>query len=174
VTDFFARYPPPTLPTPPPWKCTKANGEDDPVAIKKLTDWTNVELDRRVVHGDLSSLTDEEWLDIAMKDADAGDLTLLKRIYPHLQRFFCTPKTGGRGRRRPRNEYEVTRVQAAFDDVFLIREIWKHAYKKWVRRRKPTAVQIAAGRNGVVVSSVRKAVKNKSRYQNRPSLRSLY
>ena len=101
-----------------------------------------------------------------MRDADRGDLTLLVELYPHLERFFCKPKKAALG--RPPDEF--SRIKEAYDEVFLIREIWKLNYNgRWVRREKPYAEQIAADRNLVYVHSVKKAINDKARYRDMPS-----
>ena len=150
----------------PPWHCL--NDEQR----SRLMRLTNAELDRRTIWTNEEALSvgpvgSADPHSVAMKEADRGDVTALRRLHPEIARFIYPPPMPGRGKRRPRGDpHKLTLANAAARDVYLIWQIWRERYPddydgRHHRRQEPTAERIAADRNNVDVRSVKHAVKYK-------------
>ena len=145
---------------PPPWK----PDDRDKRYRQKMTDWTNWHLD----HAPLpdwkpNHVLPFEWLknfgpEIA--DAERGNIEPLRKKLPHLAKFLHLAKRG-RGKRLaslPWDENDKAKLAAI--EVEEIRALWRRHYKKKVRRFKPSAAEIAAGRWDVEVADVERWVRH--------------
>ncbi|MCK1570785.1 hypothetical protein [Bradyrhizobium sp. 174] len=141
----------------PRWEC--ANQRDADQLIK----WTNNRLDRldaiaehfiHVGDDDEKLITEEK----AIEAADAGDLSLLRKLHPELAKFLhrSTRKPG-----RPPRPEDADAVREAAIDARVIRHLWQQSFGKLKRPQndKVTAEQIAADRWGVDQQAVRNRLK---------------
>ena len=131
---------------------------------KSMTDWVNWHLDR-APFPDQEPNSPEVLVWLFEKDgpeveaADRGDISLLKKKYPHLARFFRLAKRDHGKRRKSLRWDPNDRAKLAAIEVAEINQLWWKHYKKKVRREEPSAVKIAAGRWDVEVEDVVKWVK---------------
>lgn len=140
---------------------------------EKLVQWTNHMLDAMTVYDDdkhdFSRLRYGYPVEAdasAIKQAERGNIEPLRARYPHLKQFLFPPKLK-KGQRFPPDPFWVygtsLAARMAIDDVWRIRMLWKHYFKKQNRPRGNdcTAVGIAAKRNGISVDVLISAMKNR-------------
>ena len=144
----------------PPWKPNR-----DRRYRQKITDWTNWQLDRapfEEIKPNYMPLP-FEWLSNGGPEivaAEKGDIAPLRRKFPQLAAFLHLPKRG-HGKRLPIKQWcDHDPARFAALEVEEIKALWQRHYGKRVRRFKPTAVEIAAGRWGVAPADVEQWIRH--------------
>ena len=108
----------------------------------------------------------------AIRQAERGDISPLRRRYPHLAKFLFPPKLK-RGQRYPR--FQLTKaaidkisITSALYDVWRIRSLWKRYYGRKNRSRDAgcSAEEIAAKRHDLTVEQLLNAKKLRRRSPN--------
>jgi hypothetical protein len=96
---------------------------------------------------------DKYFNDVAIAEADYGDIEPLRQRYPQLARFLFAPI---KRKKRPKGD----KVAMAVAVLPYIREIWKREYGRWKRPRgEVSAIEVAAVLWGVDPADIEKRLK---------------
>lgn len=92
-----------------------------------------------------------------------GDVEPLRKRFPEIAEVILPPPDWRQQRRLQARADKHMLLKAAIEDVGRIRELWRDHYEgRWKRGRTgPTAVRLAALRNGVDEDELEEAIKRK-------------